>query len=164
MRSDMGQSRYQLTFGGPSKPYSEFEWYTDPIHYPATSPEKDRHNRTAGELGSLLAIQGPESSAVTTKALTSQELEDYPLTRQDFLSLRYFPITLGSSIDESIDDFSQRQPSFLDRNVPRTQSAYSTKRSTSKFVDNTFDPTKRLDSLYLMSQEAPSIGKFDIEV
>ncbi|KAL5011121.1 hypothetical protein ScPMuIL_013426 [Solemya velum] len=154
MRSNMGQSKSELRFDSKPKPYMQSEWYTEPVHFPATSLEKVRHSRTAGELGSLLAIQGPNHDAITRKVRATQELENYPLTRHDFLSLRYFPVTLGSSVDESTGEI--RPPSFLDSKMSRSQSALGTRSHHSKFADETFDSTKHLDSLYLMSQEAPT--------
>jgi hypothetical protein len=132
--------------GKPTSP-RDAQWYVNPNHLDTTSEAP-----TMQSIGKTYRYGDRCKSEYADK---------------DKVALDNFPVTLGSSYELCALDFPASDP--LNQTAPpslrtgRSKSASRIGRShTFRTVDKSFNPEQNLDKLYLMTKEAPTIGKYNL--
>lgn len=172
-----------MSFGGRPKSRADSTWYTNPVHL---SEEYDQYplfrsmgvsmrnvapvSRPVGFTGVSLASERPKQYTLRS----AEEMQDYVRSHLGKDEIQHFPVTMSASKLVGPDPplvkptailhqhgISQKLVPKRSRSPTRSRSPVRSKSATRSLMkDQSFDATKNLDKLYLVTSEAPAIGKW----
>ncbi|XP_064595225.1 uncharacterized protein LOC135461884 [Liolophura sinensis] len=176
-----------MSFGGRPKSTSDSSWYTNPVHL---SEEYDQYplfrsmgvpmrhvapvSRPVGFTGISLASEKPKQYALRS----TEEMQDYVRSHLGKDEVHHFPVTMSASKLVGPEPplvkptailhqhgIAQKLAPRRSRSPTRSRSPMRSKSATRSLrKDQSFDATKNLEKLYLMTSEAPAIGSADVYV